>query len=97
MLDKLKDMKDLMKKAKDIAEAGAMGGLWSTLVLRQVASEANAPLVGKTHKNPDSFGRYLAIAYICGDVDEGAENVNQWMLDEGYAVSYVKRSKRKKP
>ena len=59
--------------------------------------EKRPPLVVKTHKNPDSFGRYLAIAYICGDVDEGAENVNQWMLDEGYAGSYVKRSKRKKP
>ena len=40
--------KDADKREKMTAEASAMGPLWSMLILRQVNTEANQPLVGKS-------------------------------------------------
>ncbi len=57
--------------------------------------EERPRLMVRTKKDPDSFGRYFATVAICDANGDPFENVNEWMLEQGYAVPYVKRSKRK--
>jgi endonuclease YncB( thermonuclease family) len=40
----------------------------------------------KTKKQADSFGRYLVEVF--GDTDGKQESLNQYLLDEGFAVPY---------
>lgn len=41
------------------------------------------PLIVRTEKDPDNFGRFLVDIY-----QEDGTNVNKWMLDNGYAAPY---------
>jgi endonuclease YncB( thermonuclease family) len=41
------------------------------------------PLIVRTLKDPDNFGRYLIDVYHAD-----GSSVNRWMLDNGYAVPY---------
>ncbi len=45
---------------------------------------ARGPLIAHTYKDPDNYGRWLAELIVAGT------NVNQKMIDDGFAVPYVK-------
>lgn len=48
----------------------------------------NMEVIIKTHKDKKGkYGRWLAEIY------QGGENINQWMIGEGHALEYGKRSK----
>lgn len=44
--------------------------------------DTNHPIVVKTYKPIDKYGRYLGTIYV-GEID-----ANQWMIDNGFATRY---------
>lgn len=64
----------------DTPERGKPGWVAATDHLMDLT--AGLDIVAETRKDPDNFGRWLCVLY--GD----GLNINQRMIDDGYAVEY---------